>query len=90
MEEFSIHANVNTHGRDVVFRVTMTLYDEHGEVQRPITWRGHDVLPRFDSLSDQAHVAMIHICKMLERCGSEGRVSATYDEGLWQLGSTDR
>lgn len=72
--DFSLHANVQTHGSDVVFRVTLDMFDEWGNDTGVVTWRDHSTLPRFEGNADQAYVALLALAKMLERKGVAARL----------------
>lgn len=41
----SLHANVNSHDQDFVFRATLTTYDGEGMPGEPLQIRGHDTIP---------------------------------------------
>jgi hypothetical protein len=82
-EQWTLHANVNSHGRDKALRVTWDCYDVDIHGGEPITWRGHAVMPRFDRPIDQAWVALVQLCKLLESQGALGRVTGVYDIPLW-------
>jgi len=80
--EWTIHANVNQHGKDHSLRVTFSAYRADGTEWAPVTWRGHSDIARFDAPIDQAWAALLMCMKMLEAQGSCGRVSGIYDEPL--------
>lgn len=82
-EEFSLHANVQTHGSDVVFRVTLDRFDEFGNDSGVVTWRDHSTLPRVEGSADQAYLALLALAKMLERKGVAARLEVPDFETLF-------
>jgi len=73
--DYTLHANANKHGQDVVLRVTLDWYDSEGTGGPSKTFRGHETVPLFDSTVDQAYVLLITMAKMLEKQGATGRLS---------------
>lgn len=80
--DWTVHANVNSYGRDKSLRVTWDSVDDDLHGGEPITWRGHVVMPEFDRPIDQAYVALVNMLKLLEANGALGRVSAVFDQQL--------
>lgn len=80
--DFTVHANVNAHGRDIALRVTYDEYDDDMHGGEPVTWRSHAVMPRFDRPIDQAWMSLLILMKLLEKNGALGRVSGVYDAQL--------
>lgn len=81
--DFSLHANANKHGQDVVLRVSLDWYDSEGTAGPINTWRGHSTVPMFDSSVDQAYAVLITLAKMLEKQGASGRLSVPDVGGLF-------
>jgi len=80
--QWTIHANVNQHGRDHSLRVTWTSYDRYDMDDETATWRGHTTMPQFDRPIDQAWVALLRMMQLLESQGALGRVSGYYQESI--------
>ena len=68
---YQIHANVNTDHGDAAMRVTISWYDELGDLVSSQTWRRH-VTPVWVEGSDwTAFSALSDLAKMLaDACGS--------------------
>ena len=78
MHEYSLHANANEHGKDLVLRVTLTAYDENGLAHEPVTWRGHTTVIQVPGSVDTAWVMLIQMCHLLEKNGATGSVRSSF------------
>ena len=82
-DDFSLHASVHTHGSDVVLRVSLDRFDEFGNDDGVVTWRDHTTLLRLEGSADQAYVACLALCKLLERKGVAARLEVPDLETLF-------
>lgn len=62
---WQVHANVNTFDRDSALRVTITFYDENGDMVGSQTWRRHVRALDFLGSDWQAYSAVTELAKMM-------------------------
>jgi len=68
---FQIHANVNSSHGDSALRVTISFYDENGDLVQHKTWRKHVSNMWVEGLEWQALVGLTDLHKMMQDvCGT--------------------
>ena len=82
--EYSMHATIHQHDDDLSLRVSLTAYDSYGGEAHTQTWRGREQnLPELETQVDTAWLLALMLCRMLEKSGSVGRVSAVVEPPLF-------
>jgi len=80
---WQIHANVNVSGRDAALRVTMSTYDENGDLRATETWRKHVVPLEVEGLAWQALSGLQDLCRMMAAAVHEPASIEGVDEPLF-------
>ena len=82
--DWSLHASVQQHGKDVALRVSLTAFDSDGVDVWHETWRGREQrLPVLETEEDTAWFLLCLLVKVLERAGSAGRINPWLDPTLF-------
>jgi len=80
---WQIHANVNTSGRDAALRVTISVYDENGDLTASRTWRKHVVPLAVEGLAWQALAGVQDLTRMMSAVCQEPAEIVEVDEPLF-------
>ena len=80
---WQIHANVNVIGSDAALRVTVSRYDENGDLKATQTWRRHITSIDIDGLAWQGLLGCQDLTKMMaDACQAPATIEGV-DEPLF-------